>query len=42
MIFLTAVFVFREPFDTVRAIAFAMIWTALALYSWGLLRKRTR
>jgi chloramphenicol-sensitive protein RarD len=40
MIFLTAVFIFNEPFDTVRAIAFAMIWAALALYSFGLFRKR--
>jgi chloramphenicol-sensitive protein RarD len=36
MIFLTAVFIFREPFDTIRAISFAMIWAALALYSIGL------
>jgi chloramphenicol-sensitive protein RarD len=40
MIFLTAVFIFREPFDAVRAIAFAMIWGALALYSLGLFRAR--
>jgi chloramphenicol-sensitive protein RarD len=40
MIFLTAVFVFHEPFDSIRATAFAMIWAALGLYSWGLLRKR--
>ena len=33
MIFLTAVFVFHEPFSTGRAIAFALIWTALALYT---------
>jgi chloramphenicol-sensitive protein RarD len=40
MIFLTAVFIFNEPFDMVRGIAFVMIWLSLALYSWGLLRAR--
>lgn len=37
MIFLTAVFVFDEPFDTVKGIAFALIWSALAIYSWSML-----
>ncbi|MCA0206458.1 EamA family transporter RarD [Pararhodobacter sp.] len=32
-IFLTAVFIFREPFGQEKLIAFAMIWAALALYS---------
>lgn len=41
MIFLTAVLIFREPFEGVRRIAFPMIWAALAIYSWSLLR-RTR
>lgn len=36
MIFLTAVFIFREPFSTERFIAFALIWAALALYSAGM------
>jgi chloramphenicol-sensitive protein RarD len=35
MIFLTAVFLFNEPFGPARAIAFPMIWTALALYTWS-------
>ncbi len=35
MIFLTAVFLFHEPFGTARAIAFPMIWAALALYTWS-------
>ena len=35
MIFLTAVFLFQEPFGTARAIAFPMIWAALALYTWS-------
>jgi chloramphenicol-sensitive protein RarD len=40
MIFLTAVFVFHEPFDMIKGIAFAMIWAALAIYTWGLFRSR--
>ncbi len=31
--FLTAIFVFGEPFDTARAVAFLFIWVALAIYS---------
>jgi chloramphenicol-sensitive protein RarD len=33
MIFIIAVFVFKEPFDTVRLVAFIMIWTALVIYT---------
>lgn len=33
MIFLVAVFVFGEPFDTARKIAFPLIWLALVIYS---------
>ncbi len=33
MIFLTAVFVFDEPFGRPQMIAFAMIWTALVIYT---------
>ncbi|MFN3282247.1 MAG: EamA family transporter RarD [Tabrizicola sp.] len=33
MIFLTAVFVFGEPFSGVKLMAFALIWAALAVYS---------
>jgi chloramphenicol-sensitive protein RarD len=40
MIFLIAVFAFGEPFDLVRLMAFCLIWTALALYSWSLFRGR--
>ena len=39
MIFLVAVFVFGEEFDRARQIAFPMIWTALVIYSWSLLRE---
>ncbi|HEV7436732.1 MAG TPA: EamA family transporter RarD [Pseudorhizobium sp.] len=38
MIFLIAVFVFNEPLSTVKLVAFVLIWTALAIYSWALLR----
>ncbi|MBR0556188.1 EamA family transporter RarD [Ciceribacter sp. L1K23] len=38
MIFLIAVFIFREPFGTARAIAFPLIWAALVIYSWPMLR----
>jgi chloramphenicol-sensitive protein RarD len=37
MIFLTAVLVFGEPFDKARAIAFPIIWAALAIYTLALL-----
>ncbi len=33
MIFLTAVFIFGEPFGTARMIAFPVIWGALAIYT---------
>ncbi|MBX3575721.1 MAG: EamA family transporter RarD [Rhizobiaceae bacterium] len=36
-IFLIAVFIFREPFSTERAIAFALIWAALVIYTWSML-----
>jgi chloramphenicol-sensitive protein RarD len=38
MIALIAVFVFGEPFGIERVIAFALIWTALALYTWSMFR----
>ena len=41
-LFLTAILVFGEPFDVARLSGFALIWTALALYSfeaWRLDRK---
>ena len=39
MIFLTAVFVFHEPFGQARMIAFPMIWAALAIYTWSMVRQ---
>ena len=38
MIFLFAVFLFHEPFNSVRLIAFVFIWAALAIYSWSLFK----
>jgi chloramphenicol-sensitive protein RarD len=40
MIFLTAVFLFDEPFGSVKLAAFCMIWTALALYSYSFFAQR--
>lgn len=42
MIFLIAVFVFGEPFGTVRLVAFPMIWIALVIYSVSMLAARRR
>jgi chloramphenicol-sensitive protein RarD len=36
MIAAIAVFVFGEPFGTARIVAFALIWSALALYTWSM------
>jgi chloramphenicol-sensitive protein RarD len=40
MIFVIAIFVFQEPFSTARAVAFLLIWAALALYSWSMFTNR--
>jgi chloramphenicol-sensitive protein RarD len=40
MVFLIAVFVFDEPFGTAQAIAFALIWAALAVYTWSMFAHR--
>lgn len=42
LIFLTAVFAFGEPFGQARAIAFPMIWAALAMYTYALIRQSRR
>ncbi|WP_136658667.1 EamA family transporter RarD [Nitratireductor sp. XY-223] len=39
LIFLIAVFVFREPFSSLQLLAFVLIWSALALYSWSSIRE---
>lgn len=40
--FLLAVLVYHEPFGRVQLVAFAIIWTALALYTWDARRGRRR
>ncbi|MBR9843372.1 MAG: EamA family transporter RarD [Rhodobacteraceae bacterium] len=42
MIFLSAVFVFGEEIDRGRAMAFPLIWAALVVYSWSMLRQMRR
>ncbi|MGE0501349.1 MAG: EamA family transporter RarD [Rhizobiaceae bacterium] len=42
IVFLIAVFAFREPFGSERFIAFALIWTALVLYSWSMFSQARR
>lgn len=42
MIFLCAVFVFKEPFGGARLVAFPLIWAALVIYSTSLLREMGR
>lgn len=42
MIFLTAVFVFGEPFSQVKLMAFGLIWAALVIYSLPMLVGRLR
>lgn len=42
MIFVVAVFVFKEPFSGERAVAFVLIWAALVLYSWSMFASRRR
>jgi len=39
IVFLIAVFVFKEPFSTTQMIAFSLIWAGLVLYSWSMLRQ---
>ena len=39
MLFVTAVFVLREPFQQAQLLAFAFIWTALLVYSYSSLRQ---
>ena len=39
MIFLTAVLMFGEPFGQAQAIAFPMIWMALVIYTFALIRQ---
>jgi chloramphenicol-sensitive protein RarD len=36
IIFLVAIFIFHEPFSSERAVAFGLIWLALAIYTWSM------
>lgn len=38
MMFFFAVFIFKEPLDTARALTFAFIWVALLVFTWDSLR----
>ncbi|MBI2719681.1 MAG: EamA family transporter RarD [Rhizobiales bacterium] len=38
LVFLTAVFIFREPIGGAKLASFAIIWLALAIFSWSALR----
>ena len=40
MIFLTAVFIFDEPFSRVKLLAFSLIWAALVIYSLPIVARR--
>ncbi len=40
IIFFIAVFLFDEPFDRAKAIAFPLIWVALFVYTWSMMRSR--
>ncbi|WP_157015176.1 EamA family transporter RarD [Mesorhizobium xinjiangense] len=42
MMFLIAVFIFGEPFDQARLIAFLLIWIALVIYTWSMLKERRK
>ena len=40
IIFLIAIFIFDEPFSQMRLVAFAIIWAALAIYTWSMFSQR--
>ena len=42
MIFVIAVFAFKEPFNATRLVAFGFIWAALVVYSWSMLSQARR
>lgn len=42
MIFLVAVFVFREPFGGAKLVAFPLIWLALVIYTTSMFRQMRR
>jgi chloramphenicol-sensitive protein RarD len=40
IVFLMAIFLFHEPFDTAKLAAFGFIWAALIIYTLSMLRSR--
>lgn len=42
MLFFFAIFIFGEPFSWVQLIAFILIWTGLALYTWTMIMENRR
>jgi len=40
IVFLLAIFVFREPFTATKAAAFVLIWMGLAIYTWSMISER--
>lgn len=42
MIFVIAIFIFKEPFSSERAVAFGLIWVALAIYTWSMFSERAK
>ncbi|MCX8569500.1 MULTISPECIES: EamA family transporter RarD [Hyphomicrobiales] len=42
IIFFIAIFIFKEPFSSERAVAFALIWVALAVYTWSMFYDRSK
>ena len=36
MIFITAIFIFKEPFSHYKFVAFVLIWAALIIYTWSM------
>ena len=38
LVFLTAVFIFGEPLDTLKLVSFVVIWAALAIFSFAAVR----
>ncbi|MCA0276397.1 MAG: EamA family transporter RarD [Proteobacteria bacterium] len=42
IIFFIAIFIFKEPFSSERAVAFGLIWAALAIYTWSMFYDRSK
>ena len=40
IVFMLGLFVFKEPLNTVQLASFVIIWTAIAVFCWDLLRDR--